>query len=117
LVHALDPVAMEEARRLYGERSDLALCDSPEAVLKGADGLIIVTKWNVLRSPNFDVIKASLSHPVIFDGRNHYDPVCVKLSVLIIGARCFVDRALEWCQGLAACAGFRGGCGLRAWPC
>jgi UDPglucose 6-dehydrogenase len=77
-VRAFDPVAMEEARRLYGERSDLALCDSPEAVLKGADGLIIVTEWNVFRSPNFDLIKASLSHPVIFDGRNLYDPVRVK---------------------------------------
>jgi UDPglucose 6-dehydrogenase len=77
-VRAFDPVAMEEAARLYGERSDLALCDSPEAALKGTDGLIIVTEWNVFRSPDFDAIKAALSCPVIFDGRNLYDPARVK---------------------------------------
>jgi UDPglucose 6-dehydrogenase len=77
-VRAYDPVAMEEAARLYGERSDLTLCDSPESALNGADGLIIVTEWNVFRSPDFDAIKASLSCPVIFDGRNLYDPARVK---------------------------------------
>jgi UDPglucose 6-dehydrogenase len=77
-VRAYDPVAMEEAARLYGERSDLSLCDSPEAALNGTNGLIIVTEWNVFRSPDFEVIKASLSHPVIFDGRNLYDPARVK---------------------------------------
>jgi UDPglucose 6-dehydrogenase len=73
-VQAFDPVAMDEARRIYGARRDLVLGDSPEAVLKGADALVIVTEWNVFRSPNFDLLKASLSHPVIFDGRNLYDP-------------------------------------------
>jgi UDPglucose 6-dehydrogenase len=77
-VRAYDPVAMEEAARLYGKRSDLSLCDSPEAALNGTDGLIIVTEWNVFRSPDFDAIKASLSCPVIFDGRNLYDPARVK---------------------------------------
>ncbi|BBL75297.1 UDP-glucose dehydrogenase family protein [Methylomagnum ishizawai] len=77
-VRAFDPVAMEEAGRLYGERADLALCENPEAALRGADALIIVTEWNMFRSPDFDLIKASLSHPVIFDGRNLYDPVRVK---------------------------------------
>lgn len=78
-VQAFDPVATHEAGRLYGHRSDLALCDSPEATLKGADGLIIVTEWNVFRSPDFDTIKAELSHPVIFDGRNLYDPARMKM--------------------------------------
>jgi UDPglucose 6-dehydrogenase len=73
-VQAFDPVAMDETRRIYGARRDLVLGDSPEAVLKGADALVIVTEWNVFRSPNFDILKASLSHPVIFDGRNLYDP-------------------------------------------
>ncbi|SMF95584.1 UDPglucose 6-dehydrogenase [Methylomagnum ishizawai] len=77
-VRAFDPVAMAEAGRLYGERADLVLCESPEAALRGADALIIVTEWNMFRSPDFDLIKASLSHPVIFDGRNLYDPVRVK---------------------------------------
>src|SRR5690554_1690607 len=78
-VQAFDPVAAHEAGRLYGNRSDLALCDSPEATLKGADGLIIVTEWNVFRSPDFDMIKSELSHPVIFDGRNLYDPARMKM--------------------------------------
>ncbi|BBA32991.1 UDP-glucose 6-dehydrogenase [Methylocaldum marinum] len=77
-VQAFDPVAAHEASRLFGNRSDLALSDSPEATLKGADGLIIVTEWNVFRSPDFDVIKAELSSPVIFDGRNLYDPARMK---------------------------------------
>lgn len=77
-VRAYDPVAMEEARRLYGERADLVLCDSPEAALRGADALCTVTEWNVFRSPDFDFIRSTLTHPVIFDGRNLYDPMRLK---------------------------------------
>jgi UDPglucose 6-dehydrogenase len=77
-VRAFDPVAMEEAGRIYGERVDLALCESPEAALQGADALVIVTEWNVFRSPNFDFIKSQLSRPAIFDGRNLYDPQRLK---------------------------------------
>ncbi len=73
-VRAYDPVAMPETRRLYGERPDLTLCrTSPEALL-GADALVIVTEWQEFRSPDFDYIKDSLRTPVIFDGRNLYDP-------------------------------------------
>ena len=74
IVQAYDPQAMPETRRLYGERSDLLLCDTPEAALQNADALIIVTEWKLFRSPNFDLIKTHLKHPVIFDGRNMYDP-------------------------------------------
>ena len=74
LVQAYDPEAMSEARRIYGERSDLQFCDTLEAALKNADALIIVTEWKVFRSPNFKLIKASLTQPVIFDGRNLYEP-------------------------------------------
>ncbi|RQW82494.1 MAG: UDP-glucose/GDP-mannose dehydrogenase family protein [Methylococcus sp.] len=77
-VRAFDPVAMEETRRIYGERSDLMLCDSPEAALRGADALAIVTEWNVFRSPDFDGIRQALSRPAIFDGRNLYDPVQLR---------------------------------------
>ena len=73
-VQAFDPVAMPEARRLYGERPDLGFSQSPEEALKGASALVIVTEWNVFRSPDFELIRSSLSHPVIFDGRNLYDP-------------------------------------------
>lgn len=74
LIQAYDPEAMPETQRLYSERSDLQLCDSPEAVLQHADALIIVTEWKVFRSPDFNLIKKSLIQPVIFDGRNLYEP-------------------------------------------
>ena len=77
-VRAFDPVAMEETRRIYGERADLTLCDSPEAALRGADALAILTEWNVFRSPDFDGIRQALSRPAIFDGRNLYDPVQLR---------------------------------------
>lgn len=77
-VRAFDPVAGEEAQRIYGERCDLILCDSPESALQGADALAVVTEWNVFRSPDFDEIKQTLSRPAIFDGRNIYDPAHMK---------------------------------------
>jgi UDPglucose 6-dehydrogenase len=73
-VRAYDPVAMPECRRIYGDRADLTLCASSAETLRGADALIIVTEWREFRSPDFDEIKAALSSPVIFDGRNLYDP-------------------------------------------
>ena len=73
-VRAFDPEAMDEAKRIYGEREDLVLCDSPETTLKGADALVTCTEWNVFRSPDFVAIKSSLKEPVIFDGRNIYSP-------------------------------------------
>jgi UDPglucose 6-dehydrogenase len=74
VVQAYDPEAMREARRLYGERPDLILCDTPESAVSGADALVIVTEWHVFRSPDFDGLKTSLLQPVIFDGRNLYSP-------------------------------------------
>jgi UDPglucose 6-dehydrogenase len=77
-VRAYDPVAGEEAHRIYGERSELALVSSSSEALKGADALAIVTEWQEFRSPDFELIKSELKHPVIFDGRNLYDPGFVK---------------------------------------
>ncbi|MBC2381382.1 UDP-glucose/GDP-mannose dehydrogenase family protein [Pseudomonas sp. WS 5106] len=77
-VQAYDPEAMEETQRLYGERDDLALCGTKEACLKGADALLIVTEWQVFKAPDFNVIKQQLRQPVIFDGRNLFDPVSVQ---------------------------------------
>jgi UDPglucose 6-dehydrogenase len=77
-VRAYDPVAMTEARRVFGERPDLALCASMEEAVAGADALAIVTEWQEFRSPDYDAIKAALSSPVIFDGRNLYDPQLMK---------------------------------------
>jgi UDPglucose 6-dehydrogenase len=73
-IRAYDPVAMNEARRLYGDRDDLVLAEHPEEALKGADALAIMTEWMVFRSPDFDQIRKSLRQPVIFDGRNLYNP-------------------------------------------
>jgi UDPglucose 6-dehydrogenase len=77
-VSAYDPAAMEETRRVYGERADLLLVDSPMDALKGADALLIVTEWKVFRSPNFDTMKALLKAPLVFDGRNLYEPQAMR---------------------------------------
>jgi UDPglucose 6-dehydrogenase len=73
-VRAYDPVAMPECARIYGSRTGLTLCKSGLETLTGADGLAIVTEWREFRSPDFDYIKSALKTPVIFDGRNLYDP-------------------------------------------
>jgi UDPglucose 6-dehydrogenase len=65
---------MPEARRIYGARPDLALvADSGEA-LEGADALAICTEWQEFRSPDFGLFKTALKQPVVFDGRNLYEP-------------------------------------------
>jgi UDPglucose 6-dehydrogenase len=77
-VNAYDPVADEEARLIYGERKDLNITASPEDALKDADALVIVTEWSMFRSPDFDTMKSLMKNPVIFDGRNIYDPQTVR---------------------------------------
>lgn len=73
-VRAYDPEAMAEAERIYGKRDDFRLCDSAEDALLDADALAIVTEWNEFRSPDFSMVKSALASPVIFDGRNLYNP-------------------------------------------
>jgi UDPglucose 6-dehydrogenase len=77
-VTAYDPVAIEHARPLLHKQSGVDFADSPMAALAEADALLIVTEWKEFRSPDFDSIKASLKSPVIFDGRNLYDPKWVR---------------------------------------
>jgi UDPglucose 6-dehydrogenase len=77
-VQAYDPVALEEAQRLYGQRPDLTLCHRADKALDGADALAIVTEWREFRSPDFDLIAKTLREPVIFDGRNLYEPAMLK---------------------------------------
>ena len=81
-VRAYDPEAMDEARRIFGERAELQLVDSPAAALEDADALVVVTEWKAFWSPDFARIKATLSEPVIFDGRNIYDPLEVEAAGL-----------------------------------
>lgn len=77
-VCAYDPAAINETRRIYGERSDLLLANSPMDAVKDADALLIVTEWKVFRSPNFDMLKTLMKAPVVFDGRNLYEPQVMR---------------------------------------
>ena len=79
-VRAYDPEAMEEARRIFGEREDLRLCESAVEALEGADALAVVTEWKQFRSPDFQALKATLREAAIFDGRNLYHPAEVEAA-------------------------------------
>lgn len=73
-VCAYDPVASDEARRVFGNQPRLSYSDHPMQALEGADALLILTEWKAFRSPDFEAIRAKLRRPVVFDGRNMYDP-------------------------------------------
>ncbi len=77
-VQAYDPEAMDECQRIYGQRDDLTLMGTQESALKDADALIIVTEWQHFRAPDFEQIKQSLKQPLIFDGRNLFEPERLK---------------------------------------
>ncbi|GHT84923.1 UDP-glucose 6-dehydrogenase 2 [Betaproteobacteria bacterium] len=77
-VTAYDPVAMDEARRIFGDEPRLTYVSRPLDALRAADALIIVTEWKEFRSPDFDAIRAALKQPLIFDGRNMYDPAVMR---------------------------------------
>ena len=79
-VTAYDPVAMHETQRIFGDEARLKYAENPMGALDQADALVIVTEWKEFRSPDFDAIKQSLKNPVIFDGRNLYDPKFVRDS-------------------------------------
>jgi UDPglucose 6-dehydrogenase len=71
-ITAYDPAAMEEAKRIFGGRITLAA--NNYSCLDGSDALLLVTEWQAFRNPNFERIKSTLKQPVVFDGRNIYDP-------------------------------------------
>ena len=75
-VTAYDPEAMEEARRIFGSRIELT--SNNYSCLSGADALVLVTEWQIFRNPDFDRMKATMRRPVIFDGRNIYDPSTLR---------------------------------------
>ena len=85
-IHAHDPVAEDEARRVLAlDLADapsllekLQFIDKPMEALQGADALIIVTEWKAYRSPNWSALKTAMKATVIFDGRNLYDPKDIK---------------------------------------
>jgi UDPglucose 6-dehydrogenase len=77
-ITAYDPVAMDEGKRIFKDEKSLSFVDTQDEALKNADALIIVTEWTEFRSPDFTLIKSSLKTPMIFDGRNLYDPKAVR---------------------------------------
>jgi len=81
-IRAYDPVAAHEAQRILGDNPRISYAATPMEALDGADVLAIVTEWKEFRSPDFDAIKAKLKTPVIFDGRNLYDPATPRKAGL-----------------------------------
>jgi len=77
-VSAYDPVALDEARRVFGDAPGLSLTSSPDQAASKADALVIVTEWKEFRSPDFAELKVLLKAPIIFDGRNLYDPIQMR---------------------------------------
>ncbi len=74
-VQAYDPAAIDEARRIFGQRDGLSFGQDEYSVLKDADALLLITEWHQFRYPDFEAIKQALKKPVIFDGRNQFDPL------------------------------------------
>lgn len=79
-VCAYDPIAMDVARRVFAASAGLRFSDNSMDALEGADALVIVTEWQEFRSPDFDLIKSRMKEPVIFDGRNLYDPATLEAA-------------------------------------
>jgi UDPglucose 6-dehydrogenase len=75
---AYDPVATDEARRVLAGRRGLDFAASAAAALEGADALLVVTEWKEFRTPDFDHVKATLKQPLVFDGRNIWEPALMK---------------------------------------
>ena len=73
-VVAFDPVAMREAQHALDSNSQVAYAASAMEALQGADALAIVTEWKTFRAPDFVAMKAALKSPLVFDGRNLYEP-------------------------------------------
>ena len=79
-VCAYDPVAIDEAKRLLGDVPNVTFAANPLAACEDADALVVVTEWKEFRSPDFDVLQRRLKQPVIFDGRNLYEPDVVRAA-------------------------------------
>ncbi len=81
-IKAFDPEAMEEAKRIYGDKTGLTLVKNAEEALQGSDALIVVTEWKNFWSPDFELLKNTLKDKVIFDGRNLYQPDMIERTGL-----------------------------------
>jgi UDPglucose 6-dehydrogenase len=81
-VAAYDPVAMVEGRRVFASLPGLTFAESPLDAVFGADALVVITEWQEFRSPDFADLRRRLKQPLIFDGRNLYDPALVRAAGL-----------------------------------
>ena len=79
-VVAYDPVAMDEGRRIYKDSAHVSFAPSPLAACDGADGLVIVTEWKEFRGQDLESVRAKLQQPLVFDGRNLYDPALARAA-------------------------------------
>jgi UDPglucose 6-dehydrogenase len=77
-VQVYDPEALDNMEATYGERPELILAGNRDDAVLGADALVICTEWRQFRSPDFNHLREALRQPVIFDGRNMYDPDRVR---------------------------------------
>jgi UDPglucose 6-dehydrogenase len=75
-ITAYDPAGMEEAKKIFG--SSITLASNNYSCLEAADALLLITEWQAFRNPNFERIKSMMRQPIIFDGRNIYDPAQVR---------------------------------------
>jgi UDPglucose 6-dehydrogenase len=75
---AFDPVAISEAKRMLGSNVNVSFADSPMSALKDCDALLIVTEWKTFRAPDFAAMKVQLKSPIVFDGRNLYEPAAMR---------------------------------------
>ncbi len=94
-ITAHDPVAMEEARRIFGDAQGLTYADNPREALDDADALVVVTEWKAYRSPDFEHLRQTLRQPVIFDGRNLFDPKAMQaigIEYIAIGRQATMRR-------------------------
>lgn len=77
-IRTFDPVATEEAKKVFHGQTKISFCSNNYEALEGADALLLITEWHQFRYPDFNKIKELLKEPVIFDGRNQYDPQKMK---------------------------------------
>ncbi len=93
-VRVHDPEAIPNVRALYGEK--ITYCDRPYGALEQADALAIATEWNEFRNPDFEVMSRLMRNPVIFDGRNLYDPAqMARLGITYQGIGRFLPEGSE----------------------
>lgn len=79
-VRAFDPIAMDNAKACLSNKDRVKLCESANEAAEGADALLLVTEWNEFRHPDFENLKKLLKNPIIFDGRNLYEPKALKAA-------------------------------------